>query len=123
MQPSTPDRTERGPGGDMNVLRKEIIIPTGTPPLGRYKIGFPVVTLSSAALSPFQCHFSLHFSHSSLSSSPFPYMRTLLVSRACGSSWISKQSKVIYLMSITREVHAQSPQPEARDEVLDNNPD
>ena len=30
---------------------------------------------------------------------------------------------VIYLMSITRGVFAQSPEPEAHDKVLDNNPD
>ena len=30
---------------------------------------------------------------------------------------------VIYLMSITRGVLAQSPEPEAHDKVLDNNPD
>ena len=30
---------------------------------------------------------------------------------------------VIHLMSITRGVLAQSPEPEARDKVLDNNPD
>ena len=32
-------------------------------------------------------------------------------------------SKLIYLMSITRGVLAQSPEPEARDRVFDNNPD
>ena len=31
--------------------------------------------------------------------------------------------RVMYLMSITRGVFAQSPEPEAHDKVLDNNPD
>ena len=32
------------------------------------------------------------------------------------------KSKVIYLMSITRGMLWQSPEPEARDKVVDNNP-
>ena len=35
----------------------------------------------------------------------------------------SEQVNVIYLMSITRGVLEQSPEPEAHDKVLDNNPD
>ena len=36
---------------------------------------------------------------------------------------INPHKNVIYLMSITRGVLAQSPEPEAHDKVLDNNPD
>ena len=36
---------------------------------------------------------------------------------------ISRFSNVIYFMSITRGVLALSPEPEARDKVLDDNPD
>ena len=36
---------------------------------------------------------------------------------------INPHKNAIYLMSITRGVLAQSPEPEAHDKVLDNNPD
>lgn len=35
MGPFTPDKIQLEPGVDMNAQRKEIIILTGTPPLGR----------------------------------------------------------------------------------------
>ena len=38
-------------------------------------------------------------------------------------SQVGHKSKVNYLMSITREVLAQSPEPEAHDKVFDNNTD
>ena len=47
---------------------------------------------------------------------------------SCFACWYTamgpvKSSKVIYFMSITRGVLAQSPEQEAHDKVLDNNPD
>lgn len=69
MQLSTPDRTQQELGVDMNVLRKGIIILTGTLPLGRYEIGLPVVTLSPLFPS-YHFLFTLHLPPPLFS--PFP---------------------------------------------------